>query len=317
MKTRALVANLAGLGAVAVVLAGCGGASGASSSTSAANAAMTQQQAKDYFLSVVCPVTTSLKVLENLPLSAGSWPAVNAPAAKPYVQSAIDAARRTATQLQAGTVVWPANLNASVQGVHNDMLGLLAPLGNMSTATNGAGMAAPWQIIASQPRINEQQARLDLGLPAANAANDGCPAVPKATTAPTAKPVAPAGGVTHTAAPVVVGGGDDNWQSESGNLKCAYFPHGSQGPSVACVDLSSGTLMRLNTGYSRRSQATESQLAQLPGGQIQGPNDPARDEGTLPDGRPQFTCWQGAMGMTCNDNATNAYFIIRAGYAYP
>jgi hypothetical protein len=185
-----------------------------------------------------------------------------------------------------------------------NFLEMIVPLQAMANAPTGASMAEPWQKVALNPRTAEQQARIDLGLPAANAANDGCPPVPRATPKPTTLPK-PSGASNSTS-----GGGQDNWQSPSGNLRCAYFAEGSQGPSVACLDSDNNQLVILNEGYTRSSSASSSQRAQLPGGRVQDFGDAPQVIG----GR--FACGLTDVGMTCQSMSSRVYFVIRRGYLY-
>ena len=161
---------------------------------------MTVAQAKDYFISTVCPVATEIKVIDNLPRAAGGWPKVHITQAAPYISSLEAEASKAAGKLTAANVVWPTNVSASIPGVQQAMLAMLVPLGQMAKAPNGASMAAPWQRVSLDPRTAEQQVRLTLGLGAANSANDGCPPVPLASPPVVVTPT-PTPAPTHEANP--------------------------------------------------------------------------------------------------------------------
>jgi len=312
---------MAGAAVLGLALAACSSPSGteavgqqsleaspAASGAAAASSPMSDVQASDYFLTTVCPVTTALRIVENLQIEAGGWKFVKPKATAKYVQSASDQLRQAATKLTAEGVVWPDKLRPSIEGMKENFLGMIVPLQAMASATTGAAMASPWQQVALNPRIAEQQARLDLGLPAANAPDDGCPPVP------TPQPRPRVTSTPNTS-------GDDNqtgtssdpnrWQSPSGNLRCAYFSSGSQGPSVACLDSDNNRLVILNQGYTRTMQASSSQRSQLGGGSVLDFGDPPKSLGGG-----TFTCDLTDEGMTCQDRSYGAWFIIRRGYLW-
>ncbi|MSW42247.1 MAG: hypothetical protein F2842_08555 [Actinobacteria bacterium] len=149
---------------------------------------ITKDRAKEFFLATVCPVATSLKIIDNLWINPGGWKAVVPSTARPYTQSASAEARKAATALTAGGVAWPDGLLSSINGMEQNFLSMIVPLEAMVNAPTGAAMEAPWSKVALNPRIAEQQARIDLGLPAADAANDGCPPVPRSKPKPVALP---------------------------------------------------------------------------------------------------------------------------------
>lgn len=315
---RRIVLKAAGAAVATGVLAACASGSAATTPTGPVGsdgsavpvvaAAMSNDQAKDYFLTTVCPVTTSLKLIENIEIEAGGWKSVDPKKSKVYMQSAADESRKAASKLTADGVTWPEKLSPSIQGMKENFLGFIVPLQQMVQATSGASMATPWQQVALNPRIAEQQARLDLGLPAANAANDGCPPVPKpsprpvVTSSPNTSGKSNAGGSN--------GGGANNWQSPSGNLRCAYFASGSAGESVACMDGDNNRLVILNHGYSRTSDASQTQRDQLQGGSVVD----FGESRTLGGG--SFVCGLTDNGMTCRDMQNGAWFIIRRGYLW-
>ena len=304
--------TIGGAVAVLLMLTACSSGSAsppASTAEATASAAaqvqrtpMTKDRAKEFFLATVCPVTTSLKIVDNLWIDAGGWKAVVPSKARPYTQSASDEARKAATALTDGGVAWPDGLLPSIDAMKVNFLGMIVPLEAMVNAPTGAAMEAPWSKVALNPRVAEQQARIDLGLPAANAAKDGCPPVPRSKSKPVALPKPGGNGSSGG------GGGPNNWQSPSGNLRCGYFEQGSDGPSVACLDAETNTLVILNVGATRTVQASQSQRDQLRGGAVQDFGDAARYWGGL------FKCELTSEGMTCQDNTVGSWFVIRKGW---
>ena len=154
--------------------------------TSATTKAMTKNESKDFFLAAICPSTTSLKVVDNIQIEAGGWSSVKPSASRTYLQAAADGARSAAQKLADPDVPWSGALRPLAGKVSANLLGTLVPLGQMVKATSGAAMAEPWKRVYLNPRTAEQQLRLALGLPPANARNDGCPPIPVATAKPTA-----------------------------------------------------------------------------------------------------------------------------------
>ena len=160
------------------------------------------------------------------------------------------------------TAGWPAEVRATIVDVADEYLSLVTPLQQIAAATAGTQMSRPWGIVASRPQTAEQKARLELGLPAAGAAKDGCPPAPKVIL-----PKAPSGSSSSGRGSASSSGWTYRWESPSGNLHCGYAPRSSMGvPVIACLDSQTNTLARL---YANRSAmittATRSQRAQLQG----------------------------------------------------
>ena len=318
MKFNRLVGTKMRIGLVVVtaaVLSSCS-STGSTNLQSTTPAAMSGKDASKYFLSSVCPLDTSLHVVGNLAIAVGGWPNVDPKVGKNYIANAANVARTAAANLVDPKVVWPAGSAGAVKGTSRDILALIVPLQQMAQAATGADMAKPWSLITGQTRSDEQDLRLQLQLPPAGAVHDGCPAAPPvivSNSSPSQKPVAP---TKPTGSGPILDSEAINWQSASGNLRCSYFPHGSVGQSVACLDASTNTLVRLNTGLVRVSSATGNQVAQLPGGRVITQNNDTLFLGSLGDGSARFSCWQGADGMTCLDDSMNSWFIIRMGHVW-
>ena len=263
---------------------------------------MNDDDARKKFLAIVCPADTALQFLGNVPLAEGGWEAVTPAIARPYVEAAVAAASRTATDL-AEVTSWPESIAVELPAISDEYLAMLAPLERINQATKGNVMKAAWEELQSLPRTSEQQVRLNLGLGVVWSDDDGCPPPPKV------KPKEPKkdnGGSTSS---------NSNWttlwQSPSGNLRCGFAPSGSLGvPVAACLDSDTNTLARLPKGYFPAfTNATTSQRSQLPGGRTLQFYESISEYG--------FTCSLEDSGMTCFDTSSGAGFVIRRGVAYP
>lgn len=268
----------------------------------ATSSIMTDEDARKEFLSIVCPTDTALQFLANVPLAEGGWEAVTPSTARPYVEAAVAAASRTATDLTEVTS-WPESVAVEIPAISDEYLAMLAPLERINQATKGNAMKAAWEELQSLPRTSEQQVRLALGLGVVWSDDDGCPPPPKV------KPKEPKknnGGSTSSSSNWTT-----LWQSPSGNLRCGFAPSGSLGvPVVACLDSDTNTLARLPKGYYPAfTNATASQRSQLPGGQTLQFYESISEYG--------FTCSLEDSGMTCFDASSGAGFVIRRGIAYP
>lgn len=301
------------LAAVALVIGACSPASSSdsqsasgsaepASSEPSASTVMSTEDARKEFLSIVCPTDTALQFLGNVPLAEGGWEAVTSSTARPYVEAAVAAASRTATDLSEVTS-WPESIAAELPAISDEYLAMLAPLERINQATKGNAMKAAWEELQSLPRTSEQQVRLTLGLGVVWSDDDGCPPPPKV------KPKEPKknnGSSTSSSSNWTT-----LWQSPSGNLRCGFAPSGSLGvPVAACLDSDTNTLARLPKGYFPAfTNATTSQRSQLPGGRTLQFYESISEYG--------FTCSLEDTGMTCFDTSSGAGFVIRRGVAYP
>ena len=297
--------RLLALAAAALMLAGCSAGGSGSSATMSANAVlMSDEDAADEFLSVVCPTDTALHVLGNVGVAAGGWTKVRPSQSKPYAESAIDQARGTAERLLS-TTDWPVSVTESIRQVADEYLSIVTPLQLIASAVKGSAMAQPWATVSSKARTAEQRVRLELGLGTAGSEDDGCPPEPRVEAPNPA--TSPSGSGTDSGTNTAW---TSRWQSPSGNLRCGYAPRSSKGvPLVACLDADTNTLARLYNGYRAAiSSATSSQRQQLPGGPTMDFND------GISVG--PFACALLDQGMTCRDTDTGAGFLIRRGVAY-
>lgn len=275
---------------------------GPASAEAEASELMAEDDARDEFLAVVCPTDTALQFLGNLPLAEGGWEDVTPSTVRPYVEAALAAASRTATDLNDITS-WPESVATEIPVVSKEYLALLAPLERINQATKGNAMKAAWDEVQSLPRTAEQQVRLTLGLGVVWSDDDGCPPPPKVK--PKEAKKNDGNGATSSS------NWTSLWQSPSGNLRCGFAPSGSLGvPVAACLDSDTNTLARLPRGYYPAfTQATSSQRSQLPGGQTLEFYESISGYG--------FTCSLEDSGMTCIDTSTGAGFVIRRGVAFP
>ena len=110
---------------------------------------------------------------------------------------------------------------------------------------------------------------------------------------------------------VVAPGGTSFFESSSGLVRCAYFPEGTAGQVIACIDDESDTLVRLNAGMIRVTEVTASQSGQVPRIGVElGPRDSAWLYGTRGDGRPLFECWGVDGGIACREKAKDDWFVM-------
>lgn len=94
-------------------------------------------------------------------------------------------------------------------------------------------------------------------------------------------------------------------------MRCAYFPEGTAGQVIACIDDRSETLVRLNAGMIRVTRVTESQSVQVPliGVEL-GPSDSPWLYGTKANGKPLFECWGVPGGIACRETAQGDWFVM-------
>lgn len=108
--------------------------------------------------------------------------------------------------------------------------------------------------------------------------------------------------------------GTSFFESSGGDVRCAYFPEGTAGQVIACIDDRTDTLVRLNSGMIRVTEVTESQSLQVPRvGLLVDNQSPVRTYGTRTNGRPLFECWGEGAGVTCIDKAEGSWFIMLPG----
>lgn len=271
-------------------------------SPAAEAAAMSEEEAREEFLAIVCPTDTALQFLANVPLTEGGWESVTPATVRPYVEAAVAASSRTATDLDDPTT-WPESIAAELPAVSDEYLAMLAPLERINQAGKGNAMKEAWQELQSLPRTAEQQVRLTLGLGVVWSDDDGCPPPPKVKPKPPEKDDDGSASANSNWTSL--------WQSPSGNLRCGFAPRGSLGvPVVACLDSDTNTLARLPKGYYPAfTNATASQRSQLPGGRTLQFYESISEYG--------FTCSLEDSGMTCFDMSSGAGFVIRRGVAYP
>lgn len=113
---------------------------------------------------------------------------------------------------------------------------------------------------------------------------------------------------------VVAPPGTSFFEAQSGPVRCAYFPEGTAGQVIACIDDQSDTLVRLNAGMIRVTQVTQDQSVQVPRtGPLLGPADGPRLLGTRPSGKPLFECWGVPGGIACREGAQGDWFVMTAG----
>jgi hypothetical protein len=113
---------------------------------------------------------------------------------------------------------------------------------------------------------------------------------------------------------VVAPSGTSFLESSSGPVRCAYFPEGTAGQVIACIDDRSDTLVRLNAGMIRVTQVTASQSVQVPQIGVElGPSDPAWLYGTRANGKPLFECWGVPGGIACREQAQGDWFVMTGG----
>lgn len=309
MRRHALVGGLAILAFAATACTATTGSvssSEAPSSTtptsSPTSEVLSDEEAREEFLALVCPTDTALQFLGNVPLVEGGWDDVTPSVVRPYVEAAVAAAARTATDLP-GPAAWPDSIAAELPAVSDEYLAMLAPLERINQAARGSAMKTAWEELTSLPRTAEQQVRLTLGLGVVWSDEDGCPPPPKV------KPKEPKKADANSSS------SNSNWttlwQSPSGNLRCGFAPRGSLGvPVAACLDSDTNTLARLPKGYFPAfTNATTSQRSQLPGGRTLQFYESISEYG--------FTCSLEDSGMTCFDTSSGAGFVIRRGVAYP
>jgi hypothetical protein len=316
-STRGLIMRcirlLASVAVITLAVSACSLSTGAESQTQSSSSAltspeapgsnvMTEDDAREEFLAVVCPTDTALQFLANVPLEEGGWDDVTPSIVRPYVEAAVAAASRTATDLS-DVASWPDSVAREIPSVSKEYLAILAPLERINQATKDNAMKAAWDEIQSLPRTAEQQVRLTLGLGVVWSDDDGCPPPPKVK--PKQAQKEDGNSATSNSSWTTL------WQSPSGNLRCGFAPSGSLGvPVAACLDSDTNTLARLPKGYYPLfTQATSSQRAQVPGGQILEFYESISGYG--------FTCSLEDSGMTCIDTSTGAGFVIRRGAAFP
>ena len=266
---------------------------------------MTDEEASQEFLALVCPTDTALQILGNVSLAADGWGKVQPKDARPYAEAAIEQASRAAQQLEQFRP-WPANVADDMPEVSQEYLQMLTPLQRIASASDGEAMKDPWLELRALPRTAEQSVRLTLGLGIVASPEDGCPPAPEVPRR--------SADVDDDDAQSASGSGSWTtlWQSPSGNLRCGFSPEGSLGvPVAACLDSDTNTLARLPKGYYPAiTSATTSQRAQLSGGFVLDFGETVSDYG--------FTCTLlDPQGMTCRDLATGQGFSIRRGVAYP
>lgn len=113
---------------------------------------------------------------------------------------------------------------------------------------------------------------------------------------------------------VVAPSGTSFLESSSGPVRCAYFPEGTAGQVIACIDDRSETLVRLNAGMIRVTQVTASQSIQVPKiGVALDPSDPAWLYGSRANGKPLFECWGVSGGIACREQARGDWFVMTGG----
>lgn len=144
---------------------------------------------------------------------------------------------------------------------------------------------------------------------------------PSATSAPVAPAPAPVPDVTFDPRPepppgpgVTAPGGTFFFESQGGPIRCAYFPEGTAGQVIACIDDRSDTLVRLNAGMIRVTRVTADQSVQVPRtGPALGPSDASLLMGTRSNGKPLFECWGGRSGISCREAAEGDWFVMTGG----
>lgn len=113
---------------------------------------------------------------------------------------------------------------------------------------------------------------------------------------------------------VVAPSGTYFFESQSGPIRCAYFPEGTAGQVIACIDDRSETLVRLNAGMIRVTRVTADQSVQVPQtGPALGPTDAALLMGTRTNGKPLFECWGSPGGISCREGAEGDWFVMTGG----
>ena len=113
---------------------------------------------------------------------------------------------------------------------------------------------------------------------------------------------------------VIAPSGTYFFESQLGPIRCAYFPEGTAGQVIACIDDRSNTLVRLNSGMIRVSRVTADQSSQVPRtGPSLGPSDPSLLMGTRPNGKPLFECWGSRGGVSCWESAEGDWFVMTGG----
>ena len=113
---------------------------------------------------------------------------------------------------------------------------------------------------------------------------------------------------------VVAPSGTSFLESATGPVRCAYFPEGTAGQVIACIDDRSETLVRLNAGMIRVTRVTESQSVQVPQIGVElGPSDAAWLYGTKANGKPLFECWGVPGGIACRETAQRDWFVMTGG----
>lgn len=145
--------------------------------------------------------------------------------------------------------------------------------------------------------------------------------MPAPSIAPSIAPVSPAPDFTVSPKPepppgpgVIAPTGTYFFESRSGPIRCAYFPEGTAGQVIACIDDRSETLVRLNAGMIRVTRVTADQSAQVPQtGPALGPADASLLTGTRTNGKPLFECWGSPGGISCREEAEGDWFVMTGG----
>lgn len=113
---------------------------------------------------------------------------------------------------------------------------------------------------------------------------------------------------------VIAPSGTYFFESQLGPIRCAYFPEGTAGQVIACIDDRSNTLVRLNSGMIRVSKVTADQSGQVPRtGPSLGPSETSLLMGTRPNGKPLFECWGTRGGVSCWESAEGDWFAMTGG----
>ena len=82
--------------------------------------------------------------------------------------------RETALALDAPTQPWPDDVQKPVSGVVDAILKDVSALNALADSKNSTDLAYAWRDLAKSSNTSAQKMRLRLGLPSANAQNDGC-----------------------------------------------------------------------------------------------------------------------------------------------
>lgn len=113
---------------------------------------------------------------------------------------------------------------------------------------------------------------------------------------------------------VVAASGTSFLEGRGSPVRCAYFPEGTAGQVIACIDDQSETLVRLNAGMIRVTRVTADQSAQVPRtGVVLAPGGSARLYGTKGGGKSLFECWGVPDGVACQELEEGDWFVMTGG----